>query len=127
MPTKPKAVILDSYDTQQQKRIEIADERGKFYFYLHDIVYLQGDGCYTTFYISDAQRTDKLLKVVTCHNLGHYKNLLKHGFAQANQRVIFNLKYLLSISRSYEVKLRCQHCLILVTRIYRAALQRLLR
>lgn len=127
MPTKLKAVILNSYDTQQQKRIEIADERGKYYFYLHDIVYLQGDGCYTTFYIADNQRSDKLFKIVTCHNLGYYEDLLKHGFAQANQRVIFNLKYLLSISRSHEVKLRVKHCLILVTRAYRAALQRLLR
>lgn len=126
MPTRLQAVILSCFDTKQQHLIGLSDEAGKYYYYLHDIVYLTGDGCYTTFYIAEGGRPDRLQKIVTSHNLGYYKPLLKHGFAQANQRVIFNLRYILSISRSYEVKLRCQHCLIQVTRPYRAALQRLL-
>lgn len=125
-PKKP--IIIDGFDAIQNHKICLTDENGKHFFHLHNILYAKGEGCYTTFYFLDKQPNNKEGKIVTSHNLGYYSDMLfDYGFAQANQRIVFNVAYLDTITRSNEVVLTHKHELIQVTPSYRVALYELLK
>lgn len=99
--------------------MRVADEHGLHLISLSHIIYAKGDGCCTTFYLLDPLESKKCHQLVTSRNLGYYRELLEHGFAQANQRVIVNLLYVMCITRSHEVEvLLCPHP-IPVTTTYR--------
>ncbi len=120
-------IIIGGFETEQNQRICLADEDGKHFFCLYNILYAKGDGCYTTFYMVDSRKPDEIKAITTCHNLGYYKMLLRFGFGQANQRIVFNLVYLDCITKSNEVVLKYKHELIQVTPTYRDELYEMLK
>ena len=122
MPTHKQPFIVEGFEEEQNQRICLTDEGGKHFFYLHDVLYLKGDGCYTTFYVFCNLQKGGIKEVVTSHNLGYYEELLDYGFARANQRFIFNLSFISTITRSHEVVLEQKHELIQVTATYREEL-----
>ncbi len=127
MRTHKQSIIVDGFEEEQNQRICLTDESGKHFFYLHDVLYLKGEGCYTTFSVICNLRNEGMKEVVTSHNLGYYEELLDYGFARANQRIIFNLSFISTITRSHEVVLELKHELIQVTSNYRKELYERLR
>ena len=118
MATQYNPVFLRDYTAAQQIRISLADINGIYLIPLKRIVYLQASGPYTNFYIAGKKPTEPLQLIVVSRNLGQYKRLYQHGFAQPNKSFIVNSAYIEHIASGSHLTMACVHPFIHITDDY---------
>jgi len=80
--------LLQSQQQQQLTRISIPSMEGLLFLELPEIIRLESEGKYTTFFYGENQ------KAVVSKNIGHYEDLLpKEQFCRVDQSHIVNLRY----------------------------------
>jgi len=85
----------------------VVKHNGKFEWILpEEIYFIQGSGKTAKFYTADPLGQKPFRVLTDGHNLGHYRNLLDHGFLAVNQSFMVNQRHILRIEEDKSVALR---------------------
>lgn len=89
-------LLKESYKTDDIRKIALSMSNGLSFVEIADIVFLEADGAYTTFYLKDGQ------KIVVSKKLKFYEDILssRSYFFRTHRTYLVNVNYIKQYSRS---------------------------
>lgn len=89
-------LLKESYRTDDIRKIALSMSNGLTFVEIADIVFLEADGAYTTFYLKNAQ------KIVVSKKLKFYEDILSNRpfFFRTHRTYLVNVNYIRQYSRS---------------------------
>ena len=88
------------YERCYLHHISVTDSEGTHYIELRELVYLQADGSTTLFRYRNGD------KLIICHNIGYFEELLPCCFVRVHKSYIVNLLHVIQSGRDHTLKFR---------------------
>ena len=90
--------VLKKSIEKKEPKIVLKTTRKHYVLHTKDIIHLEADGAYTSFYTT-AQ------KIVVSKNIKHYQNILDNSFIRCHQSHLINSKHVLGIDKKGALRL----------------------